>query len=213
MIKITESFLIAIAICIDAFAIGLSYGMKNIKFPKISLIIISFISVCVLTVSIILGNILETLLPNNLTTILSFLILVGLGCSLIIDGYIKHLYIQKKENNDKNLINIKLSRLEITVNISPDNEVVNKDISENIDFKESLCLGIALSLDSLGVGFGSAIANVNYLEVIIFVFIFNLLSIPLGTTLGKKFKLYVKNIKTFWIAGGILIILGILKLA
>lgn len=212
MITITESFLIAIAICIDAFAIGLSYGIKNIKFPRISLIIISFISVCVLILSMILGNLLETLLPNNLTTILSFIILVGLGFSLIIEGYIKHLFVQKKERNEKNLVNIKLSKLEITVNISTDNEVINEDISENINLKESICLGIALSLDSLGVGFGSAIGNVNYLQVVIFVFILNLLSIPLGTNLGKKFKSYVKNLKTFWISGSILIILGILKL-
>ncbi len=160
----------------------------------------------------VIGNLLETLLPNNLTTILSFIILVGLGFSLIIEGYIKHLFIQKKENNDKNLVNIKLSKLEITVNIELDNELDNEDITENINFKESICLGIALSLDSLGVGFGSALANVNYLQVITFVFILNLLSIPLGTTIGKKFKLYVKNMKTFWLAGGILIILGILKL-
>lgn len=207
-----ESLLIALALCIDAFAIGLSYGIKDIRFPKTSIIIISFVSVCILAASMFAGTILEKFLSNNLTTILSFIILVGLGCSFIIEGYIKHIIIERKEKHGNQLANIKISSLGIVINVLVDNETTGIGILENISYKEALYLGIALSLDSLGIGLGSAIGNVNYIQVICFAFILNLLSIPLGMATSKKFKLYNKNLKTFWISGTILIVLGISKL-
>jgi len=67
-------------------------------------------------------------------------------------------------------------------------------------------------LDSLGVGFGSAIANINYLQVIIITLLFNIIAIKSGIYLGKKIKNYNNNMKTFWVSGLILILLGITKL-
>lgn len=212
VVKIVESLLIALTLCIDAFAIGLSYGIKEIKFSKISILIISFVSICVLAVAMLVGNILEKLLSNNLTTVLSFLILVGLGCSYIIEGYIKQVIVKRKEMKDKQLANIKVSKLGIVVNISLDDMTTDQCNLNNVTYKEALYLGVALSLDSLGIGLGSAMGNMNYLQIISFAFILSLLSIPLGISLGKKFKLYNENIKTFWISGTILIVLGISKL-
>lgn len=209
-----ESFLIALALCVDAFTIGLSYGIKEVKFPKISILIISFISVCVLTASMIMGDFLEKLLSNNFTTILSFLILVGLGLFYIIEGYIKCLIIKikKSTNNSIQLSNIKIANLDIIINLSTSDTSVSSDRLDIITCKKAFGLGIALSLDSLGIGLGVAMGSINYIQIISFAFILSLLSIPLGIGLGRKIKSYNKSLKTFLISGTILIVLGISKL-
>ncbi len=212
MIKIVESLFTAVALSIDAFAIGLSYGIKDIKFSKAVIFIISFVSVCILAVSMLLGNILETFLSNNLAAIISFLILLGLGCSFLLEGYVKQLAAKKRRMNEDELARITISKWGIVVNILVDCDEKDTDEIKNITYKEAVYLGIALSLDSLGVGFGSAIGNVNFLQVICFSFLFTVIAMPFGIFLGKKFQLYSENIRTLWISGTILIILGISKL-
>lgn len=209
---IVESLFTAVALSIDAFAIGLSYGIKDIKFSKIMIFIISLVSVCVLAVSMLLGNILEKFLSNNLAAIISFLILLGLGCSFLIEGYVKQLADKKRRMNEDRLAHIKIPNWGIAVSILVDCDKEDIDIKENITYKEAIYLGLALSLDSLGVGFGSALGNVNLLQVICFSFLFTVLAISFGIFLGKKFQLYSQNIKTLWISGTILIVLGISKL-
>ncbi len=212
MIIIIESLLTAVALSIDAFAIGLSYGIREIKFSQTVIFIISFISVSILAASMFLGSILETFLSINAAAIISFLILLGLGLSFLLEGYIKQLVSKKRKMNEENLAHITISKWGVVVNVFVDCEEKDTDTIKDITFKEAIYLGVALSLDSLGVGFGSAIGNVNFFQVVCFSFLFSILAIPLGLFLGKKFQLYSENIRTLWISGTILIILGISKL-
>lgn len=212
MRNIIQSLLIAIAVCIDSFAIGISYGIKNINFSKKSLVIINLVTVALLAVSMLLGNLLQKVISNNLAAIVSFIVLVGLGSSTILEGYIKQLIRVRKEVSDNRLARIRLSKLGIVINVQIEANDGHKEIKEGINSKEALYLGMLLSLDSLGVGFGCAIGNINYLQVIILVFIFNLIAILSGIRLGNKIQAYDKDLKTFWISGGILIVLGISKL-
>ncbi|WP_158080423.1 sporulation membrane protein YtaF [Alkalithermobacter paradoxus] len=212
MIKIITSFLIALAICIDTFAIGLSYGIKDIKIPKLSLVIINVITVVILYISISLGELVGNLFSNDIASIISFIMLFGLGSFFIVKGYFEDLIKKKEECGDKEITKIRLSRLEIVIAIAVDHTKADMNVSGDIDFKEAIYLGIALSLDSLGVGFGSAIAKINSLQVILFAFILNLIAVTTGLYLGKKIKSCNKNFKTCFISGGILILLGISKL-
>lgn len=209
---IVESLFTAVALSIDAFAIGLSYGIKDIKFSKMVIFIISLVSVCVLAFSMLLGNILEKFLSNNLAVIISFLILLGLGCSFLIEGYVKQLVYKKRRLNEDRLAHITIPKWGIAVSILVDCDKADTDIIKNITYKEAIYLGIAPSLDSLGVGFGSALGDVNLLQVICFSFLLTVLAMSFGIFLGKKFQLYSQNIKTLWISGTILIVLGISKL-
>lgn len=212
VIDIITSFLVALAICIDTFTIGLSYGMKGIKIPKISVLVINVITVLVLYISILLGDVVGGLFSSSISSIISFLMLFGLGAFFIIKGYFEDLIDKKEDDENKEITKIKLSRLEIIIAITADHAKADMNVSGDIDFKEAIYLGTALSLDSLGVGFGSAIAQINIVQVITFAFLLNLLAVTLGLFVGKKIKNTTKNLKTSLISGSILMILGISKL-
>lgn len=208
-----SSLLIAIVICIDSFVLGLSYGMKNVRISKLPLLIISSVTVCVLSASMFLGTLLMKILPGNLTTILSFIIFVTLGSYCILKGHLKYLITRKRNQSPNNeLAQIKLSNLDIEICINAIDETPKAEVTNNINSKEALYLGFALSLDSLGVGFGSSLGNINYFQMIVFAFVLNTIVIPLGLAIGRRLVCNTKNIKSYWISGGILIALGISKL-
>ncbi|MFP4697805.1 MAG: manganese efflux pump [Eubacteriales bacterium] len=193
---IFEELFIAIAICIDAFVLSISYEINNIKISKGSQLIISLISVTFLAIAMFLGKVVEDLLFESVSTLLSFVILVGLGSSLIIDGYLKN----KKTDlqNDDNKSTLRICKVKNNVKI--------------IKCREAFCLGVMLSLDSIGVGFGSAMGNVNFILTIFFAFLFNIFSLTSGAILARKIKSTNRRIKPFWISGLILIFLGLSKL-
>ena len=87
------------------------------------------------------------------------------------------------------------------------------DKSHILDLKEAFILGIALSLDSVCIGIGSSIGGFCNFSFPIFVTIFQLIFISLGSFIGKKissnFKIPENYIKI--ISGAILITFGILK--
>jgi len=72
-------------------------------------------------------------------------------------------------------------------------------------------LAIALSLDSLAIGFGSSLGNINYFNVILLSLVSDMIAIWLGLFIGRKF-VEKSKLNLSWLAGIILIILAVLKL-
>lgn len=205
-----ESLLIVCAICLDSLSIGIAYGIKGIEIPKLSIFIINMISICFLFISMFCGNILRKVLPENISSFISFLLLLIIGVYFILEWFIN--FIAKNKDGRKKKIEIKFSNIKIIIDVKVNCMKADINSSGAIDPIEAIYLGIALSLDSLAVGFGSAIGNVKYLEVIILSFIFNILAIIGGIELGEKLNNINPEINFSWLSGAILIFLGILKI-
>lgn len=97
------------------------------------------------------------------------------------------------------------------VNIYIDETKADKDMSKILDSKEAIYLAIALSLDSITIGFGSGLSSMNYLNVLFFSFFMGFTSIFSGLTIGKKLSNEIK-FNLSWISGILLIILAFLRL-
>lgn len=88
------------------------------------------------------------------------------------------------------------------------------DKSNTIDLKETLFLGIALSLDSFCIGIGGGIINTNPILFPITVSIFQILFLSTGTYLGKKINNLCTLPENIWsiISATLLILIGFLKM-
>ena len=88
------------------------------------------------------------------------------------------------------------------------------DNSNDIDAKESLILGIALSLDSICIGIGGSIIGINPTFFPFLVSIFQFVFLWLGIFSGFKLRNFFKVSDNIWsiISGILLIVLGISKL-
>lgn len=206
-----STILIAIAICIDSFALGITYGIKKIKIPKLPILIINIITICVLGVSVLSGQIVRQFISHFTASLLSCIILVALGAFFMLEGYIKHVVANNKDGIEQKLFCLHIPKLGIIIDIALDVTKADIDISGDIDIKEAIYIGIILSIDSLCAGFGYAMGDVNILYFLTIVFFINLASIMYGLLLGKKIENYRANLKTSLIPGIILITVGILK--
>lgn len=162
-----------------------------------------------LGISLFFGGFIKEFLPNNLAVILSFFILFIIGIYRLFEGIFKA-FIQKKRSLDKPLT-FKLFDINFVLQVYADETIADYDKSKTLSPKEAFYLSIALSFDSLAVGFGSSLGEVSFIQTIILCFILGLICISIGHIIGNKI---VKKINTnlSWISGIILVTLAILKL-
>lgn len=203
-----QSLLLVLSLCLDTFVASVAYGTDKIKIPFYSSIIINLICSLFLGISLFLSNILKDFIPINIASSLSFLLLLSLGIYRIFEVFFKK-YIRKFSDKDMPLT-FKVFDFKFVLQIYADEIKADYDKSKLLTAKEAFYLAVALSLDSLAVGFGSGLGYVNYFQVISLCFFIGIACLILGSKLGRHFANTV-NINLSWLSGILLIILAILR--
>lgn len=204
-----ESLLLVLSLCVDALVASFAYGTNKIKIPMTSSIILTTISTIFLIFSISLGAFIQSFLPDGLAHIVCFAILFILGFMRLFEGLLKNFLNKKAASPNK--IEVTLFNFKLVLNVYADVTLADLDHSKSLSTKEAIYLGTALSLDSLVVGFGAALAPISFIQVTTFSILFNLLAIFLGSLLGSKCAEKL-NFDLSWLSGAILILLAVLKI-
>lgn len=187
-----NSFILAISSSIDSLGIGITYGIKNTKISFIGKLILFIISISTTYLSILFGNIIQSIFPNFLTQLIGSSILIFMGIYICYEAL-------KKKNKSSNVFNNPISS--------------DFDNSKVIDSKESLFLAIALSLDSLCIGIGGSISDINLTFFPLLVSIFQLFFLSIGNWIGTNISNFYKLPENIYpiISGFLLIFIGISK--
>ena len=207
--------ILAISSSIDSFGIGITYGIKNTRITFVAKLVLFLISLCISTLSISVGKFIYRLFPPFFCNIIGFLILILMGLFIIFQA----LRESKKtassdENSQKRIYNLFINSFGITIQIIKNPINSDLDNSKNIDGKEALYLGFALSLDSLCIGIGNAMLGMFSFIFPMLVAFFQLIFLSLGLIFGNKLKKVTNIPDNIWsiIAGILLIFIGISKL-
>ena len=213
-----QSLLLVFSLCLDTFVASIAYGTDKIKIPFYSSIIINLVCSSFLGIALFLGDLLNNFMPINVATYLSFFLLLvffslfflflGLGIYRVFEVFCKK-YIRKFSNKDKPLT-FKVFDFKFVLQIYADEIKADYDNSKLLSAKEAFYLAIALSLDSLAVGFGSGLGYVNYAQVIILCFLVGIVCLRLGSQLGRHFANII-NVNLSWLSGVLLIILAFIR--
>lgn len=151
MLYYTGLFFLVIAVSLDGFGVGLTYGMRNIKVPFLPLTIIMICSGAVVFLSMTIGNVITVLIPEKIANGLGGIILVAIGLFSFFNA------VRAKIANKKEAFNhTETNRLNqfTTVITTPDQADLDK--SGTISSGEALLLGIALALDAFGAGIAAS---------------------------------------------------------
>lgn len=188
-----NSLILAISSSIDSLGIGITYGIKNTKISLIGKIILFIISLLTTYLSILLGNIIQSIFPNFLTKLIGSSILIFMGIYICTEAL-------KEKKHSSNVFNNPISS--------------DLDNSKIIDLKESIFLAIALSLDSLCIGIGGSITDINLTFFPLLVSILEISFLIIGSFLGIHINKFSKLPQNIWsiLSGILLIIIGIFKL-
>lgn len=216
-------FILAFSSSIDSFGIGITYGLRKINLSLLSNITLFIISIIITSLSILIGKNLNYILPEFITSLIGSLLLILMG-SLIIFQVINE---KEKSEISKGTITESLlcsesqkiyqffiKFLGITIQIIKDPMSSDLDNSKRIDIKESIYLGITLSIDSFCIGIGSSILGINSILFPILVSVFQIIFLSLGRLFALKVGKNAKIPDNTWnlVSGILLIFIGISKI-
>lgn len=191
--------LFVVAASLDILVVSFAYGLKNIKINFSSTLVIAIISALGTLISMILGKLFLGAIPLKLGDIIGGLVLLGIGFYSIY-SYFKEKKALPPNNSDSN---------PSPIFILENPEVADKDKSGTIDFKESLALAIALSINNFGLGIGASLSGLNIPFTTITTFFVSLIFISFGFYLSKTIKNKKVADNSNLISGVIIILLAL----
>ncbi|MFR8104065.1 MAG: sporulation membrane protein YtaF [Clostridia bacterium] len=213
--------LLATSVSIDSLGIGITYGLRNTRISSIAKVILFFISLTITTIAVLLGNILVSFLPAIVTKIIGAVILCLMGIWILYQTFHEKYSKGEEVNSSKKVLTLEqkkkkvhqfvLKSFGITIQIIKDPISSDLDHSQNIDAKEAIYLGIAMSIDSLCVGIGSTALGLNSFLFPFMVAIFQLIFLSLGRFLGTTVISSCRIPSYIWnmISGVLLFCIGI----
>ncbi|ACL69246.1 sporulation membrane protein YtaF [Halothermothrix orenii] len=185
--------ILAIAISVDGFSVGLTYGLRKIKFDLIPLLINSVISALAVYITGTLGNSLAGLIEQEMAETLGGIMLIIVGGWLVYSNIIDY---NRNNSSPKKLIHkdsegaqlvwsLNLKPLGIIINILREPVKADFDNSGSINQFEALMLGLALALDAVGAGLGAGLAGFFKPYISLIIGVMTLLFSGVGFYLGS----------------------------
>lgn len=203
-----ESLILVSSLCIDTFVASIAYGTDRIKIPFYSNLVINLVCSLFLGISLALGGFLKDFLSPNTASVLSFALLLSLGFFRLFESFFKT-YVRKFSSTGAPLT-FKVFDFKFVLEIYANETKADYDKSKTLTLKEAVYLAVALSLDSLAVGFGSSLVSINHLQVIILSFVIGTFCLFVGVHIGKKFIEKV-DLNLSWLSGLMLIVLAFIR--
>lgn len=166
--EIWFAFLFVFVATIDVLIIGMSYSLKNINLNLSFNILIGVISAFGTYLSMLIGAYLSIIINLKFTNILSGSILFVLGIKMLKDILV---------NNNTTTIEC----------IKENPEIIDINKSGTIEIFEAFVLGLALTINNMGVGISAALAGINISVVTILSCIISILFLSIGQFIGRIF--------------------------
>lgn len=210
--KFISVLLFSISSNLDNLIIGAAYGMRKIKITLLYNFIIAFVTYISTFLAMILGKGICHFLKPSIANILGSCILIFIGIGMIINDISKtNTHKINQQNTDFVKINSK-TNLHHYEEILEDPNKITKELPEYMTIKEVLYLALALALNNVAIGISASITGLNIFFTCSCTFLFSMISIYLGYSLGKKFLSDFLGKYTGIISGIIIIVLGIYEI-
>lgn len=203
--------LLAFAVSLDSFSAGFTYGLRKIKIPLKSIIVIACCSAFTLLVAMAIGHIIEAFISPVIAERVGGIVLVLLGAWILFQFFRGD---KSKEDltQKKAIVNLEIKSLGIVIQILRKPVSADFDRSGTITGIEAFMLGLALSLDAFGAGIGAVLIGLNPLALAFCVAVMSSLFVYMGMHLGTILSRWSIMQKLSFIPGVLLIFIGIWKI-
>ncbi len=190
---------IAIANNLDNTGVGIALGVGRIRLPLLVNAWIAAITFALTAAAAAGGNQLGSLLPVHAAKIFSALILCGVGVTVMWPSAAPR---PGRPSKPKGPLRRVLS----------DPVQADRDRSSHVDFREGSLLGIALSLNNLGGGLSAGLLHLSFFWIAFLSALLSFAVLLLGTRIGRYLGGAGTAEQVRWIAGGMLIGIGLFQL-
>jgi putative sporulation protein YtaF len=201
----TASLLIlAFAVSLDSFGVGMTYGMRKITIPLRSILIIAICSGLMILAAMLVGEGISYFLSPRIAEILGGFILLLIGFWAMFNMYrtrstqsvvkqSKEVKVQaeaeepSKFSETKYLWTLEIKKWGIVIQVLRKPMMADLDRSGVISGLEAYILGIALALDAFGAGIGAALMGYSPLMTALLIATMSSLFVYLGINCGTRF--------------------------
>ncbi|WP_054023762.1 MntP/YtaF family protein [Bacillus sp. FJAT-28004] len=234
---VVSLLVLAFAVSLDGFGVGVTYGLRRIRIPLLSVFIIACCSGLIIYLSMQVGGLLTTFLSEFVARLIGACVLMLIGVWALLQ-----LRRGKQQNNEMNVtadtavqesaaaaeagakthageiasaalvVMVELKRLGLVIQILRTPQSADVDKSGTISASEAIMLGVALSLDAFGAGLGAALIGLPSLLTALTIAAASALFLVGGIRFGFRFSAW-KGMQTLALLPGVLLIMiGIMKL-
>ena len=187
--QIISPFLFGISANLDALLIGASYGFRKVRISFRENLIISLITFAGSFLSVGLGKLLEPIFPANITSYVGSVLLILFGGYLLIKAfYHKSLSapsIKETTDLDASAMEQEQTPADSPADHAPSENMDEEESSGTLTLTEIVILGIMLSMNNIGIGFGTGMAGIAMMPTMIVTLLLSLLFMTLGNRLGE----------------------------
>lgn len=204
--------LLAFAVSIDGFGVGFTYGLRKMKIPLRSLIIIATCSAVFFLAAMGVGSMVESLVSTSVAHKLGGVILIIIGLWIFFQNRQakgkKSVPLNKEEQT---ILHFEIKSLGIVIQVLEKPIVADFDKSGAITGIEALILGIALSLDAIGAGISAALLGYSPFFMSMLVAAMSSIFVLSGMRSGRLFANFKWIDKLTVLPGCLLMGLGVFK--
>ncbi|WP_206099012.1 sporulation membrane protein YtaF [Paenibacillus nanensis] len=219
---------LAFAVSLDGLGVGVTYGLRRIRIPFLSVFIIACCSGFIIWLSMQAGGWLGGFISETAAKLIGASILIVIGCWALIQ-----LTRSKNDDSDSDrdggnpqsavpagdgelepaqVLKLELKRLGLVIQILRTPQAADVDRSGIISASEAVMLGVALSLDAFGAGLGAALLGLPALLTAVVIAASSAIFLVTGTQLGLRFAARRGMHALSYLPGILLIMMGIMKL-
>jgi putative sporulation protein YtaF len=211
MVQWISLLTLTIAVSLDSFGVGLTYGVRKMKIPLKSIVIIACCSAATLLIAMSIGNMIQHFLSESSAERIGGIILIGVGAFVLYQVF-------QPEKSDAKIkrkpyvLHFEIKSLGIVIQILRKPLEADIDNSGTITGIEAILLGVALSLDAFGAGIGAALMGFSPFITAGSVAIMSSIFVLAGMRVGHLCARFSIVRSLTFLPGMLLIILGVLKI-
>jgi putative Mn2+ efflux pump MntP len=232
-LHILSIVLLALSTSLDSLAVGVVYGLRKIRMPWSSNLLIAILTGLGTFGAMKAGAYIFTLIPPVWAAYISSGVMAGAGIWIILQSRAKPgensnvppgeqpaasggnsgtFSELSRESECVPLVTFEIKVLGLLIRILKEPVAVDKDCSGAIDFKEACVLGLALTLNNLAGGLGGGMAGLNPGLTALLALVTSLLFFVIGLKVGQTYLSRWIGERSAVIAGLALIAIGAYEL-
>jgi len=200
---------LALAVSLDSFVAGATYGVRKISMPATSLAVLGGITAICTWAAMVLAAVFGSVINPHIAAGIGAFLLLAIGLFSLFQEYLIR-RITPCDPYSSQKFTIRVGKL--LINIMADPEAVDFDHSKSISAGEAVMLGLALGLDNMAATFAASLLGILPAYTPAVMGIFQIVLIWLGVHIGARYVPDSLSAKFPYFPGALLVLMGITRL-
>lgn len=200
--------LLALAVSLDSFVVGMSYGFRRVSLGFTRVVLIALLSALLKTVSMLFGRSIVGWISPSTAPAVGGMVLIGLGLWFLAAALLGRREGADSEERDPHLVTLRLRPLGIVVKVLHDPAAFDVDDSRSIGVGEAVLLGLALGCDAMGAGISAGFLQLPIVPTVAAVAVGTVIFLSTGMVAGSRLGRELTARSARALPGVILVALG-----